>query len=118
MSIGRRSAWYSSFYWRIGVSFVVLVIVVLVAQSIMFTYMMARAEQNLRAPNAVATMIAADVGDALARDPMGDVTPILRTHDVFSGAYVVLKDTRVFASRTQPLPEAIRLDVDAVLSGT
>lgn len=117
MSIGRRPAWYSSFYWRIGVSFVVLVIVVLGAQSVMFTYMMARAEQNLRAPNAVATMIAADVGDVLARDPAADITPILRTHDVFSGAYVMLKDKRVFASRAQPLPEEMQRDADAVLAG-
>jgi signal transduction histidine kinase len=117
MSIGRRPAWYSSFYWRIGVSFVVLVVVVLVAQSVMFTYLMARAEQNLRAPNAVATMVAADVGAALARDPAADLTPILRTHDVFSGAYVMLKDTRVFASRAQPMPEEMRRDAEAVLTG-
>jgi len=117
MSIGRRPAWSSSFYWRIGVSFVVLVIVVLAAQSIMFTYLMARAEQNLRAPNAVATMIAADVGDVLARDPAADVTSILRAHDVFAGAYVLLKDGRLFASRAQPLPEEMRRDATAVLAG-
>jgi hypothetical protein len=34
-----RPPWYTSFYWRIGISFVLFVIVVLVAQSIMFSYM-------------------------------------------------------------------------------
>lgn len=34
---------YGSSYWRIGVSFVVLVVAVVVAQSVMFSYQMARA---------------------------------------------------------------------------
>ena len=39
----RPARWYRSFYWRIGLSFVVLVVVVLAAQSAMFNYIMARA---------------------------------------------------------------------------
>ena len=38
--------WYRSFYWRIGVSFVVLVVVVLVAQSVFFGYWLARSNAN------------------------------------------------------------------------
>ena len=35
---GPRPLWYRSFYWRIAVSFIALVIVVLVGQSLMFSY--------------------------------------------------------------------------------
>ena len=35
-------AWYRSFYWRIGVSFVLLVAVVLLLQSAFFGYWLAR----------------------------------------------------------------------------
>ena len=64
-----RPPWYSSFYWRIGISFVLFVIVVLVAQSIMFSYMMARSTGPLpsRSPNTLATIVAADVGSILAK---------------------------------------------------
>jgi signal transduction histidine kinase len=119
MTIARRSRWYSSFYWRIGVSFVVLVIVVLVAQSVMFSFLVRRSSESVfRPPYTVATMIAADAGALLARDPAADVTPVLERHEsMFPDAYVVLKNGRVFASTAKPLPEDVRRDVEAVLTG-
>ena len=62
--------WYRSFYWRIGLSFVVLVVVVLASQSAMFNYLMAHANQLPgRSPNSVAAIVAADIGSALSQDP-------------------------------------------------
>jgi len=67
----QESTWYRSFYWRIGVSFVVFLLAVLVAQSIMFSYMMVRSnEQNpARSPNNIATAVAVDLGSALESNP-------------------------------------------------
>jgi hypothetical protein len=67
--------WYRSFYWRIGVSFVVLVIVVLVAQSLFFGYWLARAnlEDTEHSPNNRAARVAADLGSLLAQQPAPDL---------------------------------------------
>jgi len=79
MTLRHRSSWYRSFYWRLGVSFVVFVLVVLTAQSIMFSYIMARANvQNpARSPNNLATAVAADLGSALEGNPDLDLSPYL-----------------------------------------
>lgn len=103
--------WYSSFYWRIGVSFVVFLIVVLVAQSIMFSYMFARSELTFarESPNAVAVAIASDVAAQLARDPAADVNDVLagKYAGVRPGAYVVLKTGRIAANTPEPLAEEL-----------
>ena len=59
--------WYRSFYFRIGFSFVVFLAVVLVAQSMMFSYLIAR--PPARSPNNLAAIVAADIGSALTQDP-------------------------------------------------
>ena len=68
-SAGRRPLWYSSFYWRIAISFVVFVAVVLVGQSVMVSYL-ARSTDAFGPgnPNAAATAIATEAGAELARD--------------------------------------------------
>jgi hypothetical protein len=58
---------YRSFYWRIGISFVVFVIVVLVGQSLMVGYARANGAFAPGNPNAAAAAIAAEVGPALTR---------------------------------------------------
>src|SRR5207245_10418210 len=65
--------WYRSFYWRIGVSFFVLVIAVLVAQSAMVTYLMRRGPFTGRSPNNIAAIIAADFGSLHPHDPSLDL---------------------------------------------
>ena len=62
--------WYSSFYWRIAISFVVLVTVVLVGQSVMVSYL-ARSGDPFGPgnPNAAAAAIAGDVAAELAAQP-------------------------------------------------
>lgn len=116
-----RPPWYSSFYWRIGISFVLFVIVVLIAQSIMFSYMMARSTGPLpyRSPNTLATIVAADVRSILARTPDADLTDHLRRQygDVPLGVYVVTRDGRVAANSARALPEEIRLETVAALAG-
>ena len=116
-----RPPWYTSFYWRIGISFVLFVIVVLIAQSIMFSYMMARSTGPLpyRSPNTLATIVAADVRSILARAPDADLTDHLRRQygNVPLGVFVVTRDGRVAANSARTLPEEIRLETMAALSG-
>src|SRR4029077_21047629 len=73
----RWARWFRSFYWRIGFSFVLCVVVVLAAQSVMFSYIMARsAPFRGRSPNNLAAIVAADVGAALTQEQTLD----LRSH--------------------------------------
>jgi signal transduction histidine kinase len=118
MKVVRRSPWYSSFYWRIAVSFVVLVIVVLAAQSVMFSYLLARNEASFRPPNTIAAGIARDVSAAMLEDSAADVGAVLsRYRDTFQGAYVVTRDGRVIANTSRPLADDIRADTIALLTG-
>ena len=96
-------------------------IVVLIAQSIMFSYMMARSTGRLpyRSPNTLATIVAADVRTILARAPDADLTDHLRRQygNVPLGVFVVTRDGRVVANSARTLPEEIRLETMAALSG-
>jgi len=117
-----RSRWYRSFYWRIGAIFVVMVVAVIVAQSVMFSVMWARSNRAApeRSPNNLATVVAADLGSALAGRPAIDVAGYIeeRYGQVPWPVYVVLKDGRVAGNRREPLSAAIRRSVDAAVAGT
>ena len=65
----RSVRWHSSFYWRIGISFVVFVVVVLVAQSLMVGYARSSGAFAPGNANATAAAIAAELGKALTDDP-------------------------------------------------
>jgi two-component system OmpR family sensor kinase len=119
-----RSRWYRSFYWRIGVSFVVLVVVVLVAQSVFVGFWLARAnvEDTTHSPNNRAARIAADLGARLAQDGAQDLTVNLHAylaaqHDRGPGVFVVMKDGRAASSSDEPLPDEIRRSAHAALAG-
>jgi signal transduction histidine kinase len=117
-------AWYRSFYWRIGVSFVVLVVVVLVAQSVFFGYWLARSNANdpEHSPNYRAARIAADLGSLLAQQPREDLELdlhhyLVARHEGGPGVFVVMKDGRSASSTGEPLPEEFRQAAHAALSG-
>jgi signal transduction histidine kinase len=116
----RHLAWYSSFYWRIAVSFVVFVVVVLIGQSVMVSYVV-RSGGGLGPgnPNAQGIAIAAELGPALARDPDLDLSAFLRrtSGDSRRSAFVVMKDGRIGASSEQPLRDDVRRQVEAALRG-
>ena len=117
-----RPHWYQSLYWRIGLSFVVLVVVVLVTQSAVFNFVMARSNRSLpgRSPNTVAAIVAADLGAALAQEPQLEIGPYFRTEygDLQMPVVVLMKDGRIAANTTRPLREDLRRSIEAMLSGT
>jgi signal transduction histidine kinase len=117
-----RPRWYRSFYWRIGTIFVVMVVAVIVAQSVMFSVMWARSNRGApeRSPNNLATVVAAEVGLALTERAGLDVGAYVeeRYGQAPWHVYVVMKDGRIAGNRPAPLPEEIRRSVEAAVAGT
>jgi len=118
---GRPLPWYSSFYWRIAISFVVLVTVVLVGQSVMVSYL-ARSGDPFGPgnPNAAAAAIAGDVAAELARNPRLDLSAYLheRYGRVRQAAFIVMKDGRAGRNSDRELSRDIFLQTVALLNGT
>lgn len=114
--------WYRSFYWRIGFSFMVLVVGVLVAQSAMFNYLMtrSRASRPNQSPNNFAAIVAADVGSTLTETPYTDLQQYVTTQ--YGGqpfrVYLVMKDGQTVSITSDPLADGLRRSVEAVLNGT
>lgn len=115
------SRWYHSFYWRIGLGFVICVIAVLLAQSLIFSYIVARTRPTMpaRSPNDFAAIVASDIASELAQDPTFDVGQYLvrRYGGVFFPVDVVMKDGRVARNGPGPIPEPDRRAAEAMLAG-
>jgi signal transduction histidine kinase len=111
--------WYRSFYFRIGFSFVVFVVAVLVAQSVVFNLLLMRPRFPGRSPNALAAIVAADVGSAIGQDPALDVDEYLkREYPRLPPAYAVMKTGAVGANRSSPLRAEILRSAEGMLGGT
>ena len=115
----RSVQWYSSFYWRIGISFVVFVVVVLVAQSLMVGYARSNGAFAPGNPNATAAAIAAELGRALTSDHSLDLSQALAraVPDQGPAAYVVMADGRVASASTRPLRADLERQARAALAG-
>src|SRR5258705_10499678 len=114
----RWLGWSRSFYWRIAVTFVVFMVGVLVAQSLVFGYLTAKSSPTFLSPNVLAVTVAADIQDALAADPALDIQQHLQAK--YSSAqplYVVMDDGRVGSNATVPVPEEIRRAASAIGAG-
>lgn len=110
--------WYASFYWRIGISFVVFVVVVLVGQSLMVGYARTNGAFMPGNPNATAIAVAARLGAALTANPAADMSALLGTVPARGPAvYVVLTDGRTASTSTQPLRADIAAQARAALTG-
>src|SRR6266853_3817340 len=113
-----RARWYRSVYFRIGFSFVVFVVAVVIAQNAIFGYVVSRTAAPAfpgRSPNNLAAIVAADVGSALAQDPDLNLQEyVAREYGQIQPLVVVMKDGRIASNRAEPLSESIRRSVDAV----
>jgi two-component system, OmpR family, sensor kinase len=108
---------FRSLYFRIGFSFVIFLVVVIVAQSAIFSYVLARSSSRpSRPPNNVAAIVAADIGATLAQDPTVDLRAYLtREYGDVQPIYVVMKDGRVAGNRAAALDDRQRTMAEAVL---
>jgi len=114
MAVSPTLAWYRSFYWRIGITFVLFVVVILVTQGLILSYVISSedAQDQYRAP-VLAAEVAADVASVLARDPGADVGAHLRSRyppeEARRFVFVALRGGPMFSSTTEEVPESIRL---------
>ncbi len=114
MAASPNLAWYRSFYWRIGVTFVAFVVVILVTQGLVLSYVIPRtnAQDPYRAP-VLAAEVAADVASILERGQAGDLSAHLRSRyppqDAGRLVFVAFRGGTIFSSTTDAVPESIRL---------
>src|SRR5437016_1669469 len=114
---GTTVRWHQSFYFRLGLSFVVFVVSLLIAQNAVFNFVLGRPFPG-RAPNNVVAIVAADLSSALAQDPALDASAFLmREYGGLQPAYALMKDGRTGANRDAPLDPEIRRSVEGVLAG-
>ena len=112
--VSSRPAWYRSFYWRIGITFVAFVVVILITQGLILSYVISSedAQDQFRAP-VLAAEVAADVASVLAREPGADLGPHLRSRypPERAGRYVfvAMRGGPMFSSTAEEVPESIRL---------
>src|SRR6185295_3190716 len=110
---------FRSFYFRIGFSFVVFLVAVVVAQSAIFSYVLARAGNPFpnRSPNNLTAIVAADVASTLAQDPHVDLQQYVTQEygRVPFALWIVLKDGRVVGNTTRPLGDNLKRSADAPL---
>src|SRR5688572_32288139 len=80
MAASPNLAWYRSFYWRIGITFVAFVVVILLTQGLILSQIISSEDEQdqYRAP-VLAAEVAADVASILARDPGVDLGAHLRS---------------------------------------
>jgi signal transduction histidine kinase len=111
--------WYRSLYFRIGFSFVLFAVSVIVAQSALFNYALSRGPYQIRPPNILATMIAADVSSALTQEPALDLKQYLTEgYARAQPIYVLMKGGDVTGNRPAPLSGSLRGVAEAALEGT
>ena len=92
--------WYRSFYFRIGFSFVIFVVGLLVAQSLIFNVILTRPPFPVRSPNNLVAIIAADLGSALTQDPALDLGAYLeREYARLQPIHVLMKSGDTAANR-------------------
>jgi two-component system, OmpR family, sensor kinase len=111
-----RLAWYRSFYWRIGITFVAFVVVILITQGLILSHTISSndAQDQFRAP-VLAAEVAPEVASVLERDPRADLGALLKSRYPPEKAgrfvFVALRDGPLFSNTIQEVPESIRLTV-------
>ena len=109
-----RLAWYRSFYWRIGITFVAFVVVLLITQGLILSKIISDedAQDQYRAP-VLAAEVAADVASVLARDRSADLGAHLKSRYPPEKAgrfvFVAIPGGPIHSSTTDAVPESIRL---------
>jgi len=110
-----RLSWYRSFYWRIGVTFVASVVVVLITQGVILRRTpRAPAFDVFRGP-VLAAEAAADVADVLRRGQEADLSALLKSRYPLPDeaqfgwtVFVALRHT-IFSSTGGPVPSVVSL---------
>jgi two-component system OmpR family sensor kinase len=120
MAASPNLAWYRSFYWRIGVTFVAFVVLILLTQGVILRQIISSedAQDQYRAP-VLAAEVAADIASLLARDPAADLDAHLKSRypPERAGRYVFFaaRGGAIFSNSANEVPRGIRLTAMAEL---
>ena len=120
MSETPRHVWYRSFYWRIGITFVAFVVVLLITQGLILSYIISTEDEQdqYRAP-VLAAEVAGEVATVLRTDPDTDVGELLKSRyppeRVRRFVFVAMRGGPLYSNSTQPVPENIRLTAMSAL---
>src|SRR5918993_4395222 len=111
-----RLSWYRSFYWRIGITFVAFVVVVLITQGIILRRQPRQLPFDVFRGPVLAAEVAADVSDRLSRGQYDELSAHLESRyplpaDEGEVGWLVFVATRdkMFSSTKGPLPPIVRL---------
>lgn len=112
-------AWWRSLYFRIGVSFVVFVVVMAVIQGLLVTSTVRRDTRDPRLwPHAVAMDTALAAGRAMGRGETFDVARWQREHyPAWPQIDIVMRDGRSSAATTSTLPKEMVAYANQILHG-
>ncbi|HYE87599.1 MAG TPA: HAMP domain-containing sensor histidine kinase [Vicinamibacterales bacterium] len=114
MAASPNIAWYRSFYSRIGITFVAFVVVILITQGLVLSYVIPRtnAQDPYRAP-VLAAEVADDVASILERGEAGDLGAHLKSRYPPQQAgrlvFVAFRGGSIYSSTADEVPESIRL---------
>src|SRR5687768_957318 len=111
-----RLSWYRSFYWRIGITFVAFVLVVLITQGIILRRQPRQLPFDVFRGPVLAAEVAADVADMLSRGEHEKLSAHLESRyplpadegEVGWTVFVATRD-KMFSSTKGPLPPIVRL---------
>ncbi len=115
-----RARVWTSFYWRLGASFAIFVVAVIMTQSVIFTYRLERSsiDEPTRSPNNISIRAAAELGRALEAGQLHDLDLIVAErfgHE--RSLYVVMRDGRIASASHEALSDAIRVAAEMILRG-
>ena len=113
MAASPNVAWYRSFYWRIGITFVAFVVVIIITQGLILSYVpRTNAQDPYRAP-VLGAEVAADVASILKRGQDVDLNAHLRSRYPPEQAgrlvFVAFRGGTIYSSTPDEIPESIRL---------
>ena len=113
MAASPNVAWYRSFYWRIGITFVAFVVVIIITQGLILSYVpRTNAQDPYRAP-VLGAEVAADVASILKRGQDIDLSAHLRSRYPPEQAgrlvFVAFRGGTIYSSTPDEVPESIRL---------
>ena len=103
-------AWYRSLYWRIALGLVTVLVVMLASQGMLFVYFIYPQAGSLqsRTPAQLATLVATELSETLARDPDTDIEAFIHEYDgALQPVVVAMKDGRTAATHLRLVPPAM-----------
>ena len=112
----QKPAWYRSLYWRIGLVFVLFLVVVVAVETAAFVWLTSRASYGPPSPSAT-FVVAEGLGRALSANPTLDIAKFFKDHyEERVPMVAVMKDGRVISSNGVPPSEDLVAATRARLS--